>query len=120
MSDPDGRGYATVEVEAGIESVTVSASKSLPPQYRLHITSVLNGGCAELTPVSMRRDGETITIAVINTVPAPDELVACTMQIGYEETVVEIGEIAIGQTVNIKINSTIYTLTGGAFELFRN
>ncbi len=117
ISEPDDRGYATVEVEAGIESVTVSATKSPPPQYRLHITSVLHGGCAELTPVSMRRDGEAITIAVINIVPAPDELVACTMQIGYEETVVEIGEIAIGQTVNIKINSTIYTLTGGDFEL---
>ena len=58
MSEPDGRGYDTVTVEAGIESITVSAAKSLPPQYRLHITSVLNGGCAELTPVSTRRDGE--------------------------------------------------------------
>ena len=79
---------------------------------------MLNGGCAELTPVGMRRDGEAITITVINTVPAPSEPVMCTMQIGYEVTIVDIGEIAIGQTVKFKINSTIYTLTDGDFELF--
>jgi hypothetical protein len=58
-----------------------------------------------------------VTIVVSNWAPAPDELVMCTMQIGYEETTVEIGEVAIGETVNIKINSDIYTLTGGEFEL---
>jgi hypothetical protein len=117
MEVPGDRGYEVVEVEAGIERVFVSATRSLPPQYQVHIVSVLNGGCAEPTPVSMRRDGDTITISVINLMPAPDELVACTMQIGYEETSVDIGEVAIGETVNVHINGSKYTLTTGEFEL---
>ena len=111
------RGYATVEVEAGISAVTVSATKSLPPQYRLHVTSILNGGCAEPTPVSMRREGDVVTIAVLNTVPAPEELVACTLQIGYEETTVDIGAIEIGETVTIHLNDKTYELGGGQFDL---
>ncbi len=117
MDAPDDMGFEVVEVEAGIEKITVSATKSLPPQYLVHIVSILSGGCETAAPVSMRREGNNVTIVVTNWAPAPDELVACTMQIGYEETAVEIGEVAIGETVNIKINSTIYTLTGGEFEL---
>jgi hypothetical protein len=118
MEEPtSSEGYKLVEVEAGIENVTVSASKSLPPQYRLHIVSILSGGCESAAPVSMRREGDNVTIVVSNWAPAPDELVMCTAQIGYEETSVEIGEVAIGESVNVHINGSKYTLTGGEFEL---
>ena len=100
-----GDGYETVEVTAPIEKIEIVAMESFPVQYAVNIVSGLPGGCAKFERITSSRDGDRIDIEVINTEPAPDELVACTMIYGYAENTVELGsDFVPGMTYAVEVN----------------
>lgn len=92
--DVDGASptpYATIVVEAPIESVDILIRESFPPQYAAVVVSGLPGGCARFDNASVTgRSGNEIAIRVSNTMPA-DPNMACTAIYGYHETTVELG-----------------------------
>jgi len=100
-----GDGYETVEVAAPIEKIEILVMKSFPVQYAVNIVSGLPGGCAKFERITHSIDGDRIDIEVINTMPAPDELVACTRIYGYSENTVELGtDFEAGKTYTVSVN----------------
>jgi len=100
-----------VEEVAPIEDFEVISRDSMPPTYVLHITSGLPGGCAAFERIDMARDGNTIEVTVINTMPAPDALVACTMIYGLMEQEVELEDIEPGVEYTVIVNGEAITFT---------
>ena len=100
-----GSAYETVEVAAPIEKVEILIRESWPPQYAVDVTSGLPSGCAKFERISHSTTGDRIEIEVVNTQPAPGELVACTRIYGYEENTVELGtDFEAGKTYTVSVN----------------
>jgi hypothetical protein len=59
-----------VEVPPPIESVDVTATLSLPPQYVVNIIASLPGSCSEPANVQVNRLGNEIKVGVTNWEPA--------------------------------------------------
>lgn len=97
--------YATVAVDAPIESVDILIRESFPPQYAAVIVSGLPGGCARFdNAVVTGRSGNEIALRVTNTMPA-DPNVACTAIYGYHDSTVELGtDFASGETYAVVVN----------------
>ena len=95
-------------VLAPIESVEVIVAESFPPQYFVQITSGLPNGCATFEEVTTERDGETVRIAVWNSMPASDEAIACTMIYGFVEHNVALGtDFTSGQRYTVQVNDVM-------------
>ena len=100
-----GDAYETVEVAAPIETVEVLIRESFPVQYAVQVLSGLPGGCAKFERITHSISGDRIEIEVINTEPAPGELVACTRIYGYSENTVELGtDFEAGKTYTVLVN----------------
>ena len=108
----DDPGYATVEELAPIESVEVLTAESFPPQYFVEVVSGLPNGCARFSRYEVERDGTTVRIEVFNTVPAPGELIACTMIYGCQETSIPLGaDFDSGVTYTVEVNDVTTEFT---------
>ena len=98
--------YETEEVLAPIESVDVIVRESFPPQYVAVVTSGLPSGCAAFHSIEVERDGDTFSVTVLNTMPAPGQDIACTMIYGYIENSVQLeGEFVSGTEYTVVVNS---------------
>lgn len=102
--------FERVEELAPIEEVEVLFAESSPVQHRLHIVSGLPSGCAAFERADVERDGTTFMVEVVNTVPAPDEDIACTMIYGYHETTLELGsDLEVGTEYTVDVNGEVTT-----------
>ncbi len=88
----DSPGYETVLAPAPIDSVEVIEDPDNPGFFLLRVTSGLPGGCASFHDISVEQTGELeLTLTVLNRVPAPGELIACTQIYGMVEHTVPLG-----------------------------
>lgn len=109
--DPGLADGTRVVALAPIESIDVLFLESFPVQYRLHVVSGLPSGCAAFHGVEVEREGTTFTVTVTNTVPAPNQQIACTMIYGLKETSVDLGtglESGTEYTVNVNDQTTTF------------
>jgi hypothetical protein len=88
---PPDLGYEVVEKLAPIESVEILILESFPEQYIVQVTSGLPGGCATFSHSEVNEVGTTIEILVYNTVPAPDQQIACTAIYGLHDENIGLG-----------------------------
>jgi hypothetical protein len=97
-------------VDAPIDEVDILVRESFPPGYTAHIKSGLPSGCAKFESAQITgRSGNTITIAVKNTIPA-DKDIACTAIYGTHESNVDLGQDFVsGQTYTVKVNDVTET-----------
>lgn len=95
-------------VPAPIDDVDVQIRESNPPQVAVRIQAGLPSGCAQKHSHSVTRDGDTITITVLNTVPTGDAI--CTMIYGMYDLTVELGsDFQVGKTYTLKVNDQTTT-----------
>ncbi|MDA0231869.1 MAG: hypothetical protein O3C69_00100 [Chloroflexi bacterium] len=88
-------GYETVLEPAPIESVEVGEDADEPGLFVLYVTTGLPSGCASFEDWSVVQTGELeLTLTVLNRVPAPDQLVACTEIYGIVEHTIPLGSAA--------------------------
>lgn len=98
-------------VEAPIDGLDVLTLESFPPQYMLHVQAGLPSGCAEQYGSEVERVDDVITVTVLNTIPA-DENVACTMIYGMYEFNLNLGsDFESGETYRVKVNDQEITFT---------
>ena len=99
-----------VVVEAPVEEVEVLFLESFPVQHRLRVVSGLPSGCAAFDDIEVVRDGTTFTVTVTNTMPAPDQDIACTMIYGYHESTVDLGnDLESGTEYTVHVNDQVTT-----------
>ena len=104
---PDAAGRQTVP--APIDNVDVLIRESNPPQVSVRITAGLPSGCAARDSHSVSRAGDTITITVLNSMPAGDPI--CTMIYGTYELNVDLGsDFVVGTTYTIRVNDEVTTV----------
>ncbi len=91
-----------VSAPAPLESIKVVNGANVS----LEVVTLLNSSsCSSFEGFQQTLEGNTINITMTNLVVAPGQLVACTMDIGYVETTIPLGDgIAVGQTYNVVIN----------------
>ncbi len=90
---------------APIEKIEVSATKSLPPQYRAHVTYGLPSGCAKPGGYDVVRKGNVFEITVWNYMPS--EPTPCTMIYGIASHSIPLGsDLTTGDTYTIRVNGT--------------
>jgi hypothetical protein len=104
-SSDDPNDYERKVVPAPIDGLEILVRESSPPGYTAHITSGLPSGCARFDEaVISSREGDTITIAVTNTVP-DDDMVACDASYGFHETNLDLGQdFDSGKTYTVRVN----------------
>ena len=102
---PIDEPYDTVEVLAPIESVQILVLESYPEQFVVQVISGIPNGCAAYSRYEVTQDGTDIKIAVYNTQPAPDVLLACTAIYGLNEVDIPLGsEFERGTTYSVHVN----------------
>ncbi|MQA00996.1 MAG: hypothetical protein GEU80_17055 [Dehalococcoidia bacterium] len=102
--DPQERVIAP----APIESVEIEVLESFPPQYMASIVAGLPGGCAEPGGHEVSREGNEVTIEVMNTRPPGDPI--CTMIYSTYTVNVNLGsDFVSGETYTVDVNGTIET-----------
>jgi hypothetical protein len=75
-----------------IQSVEVGEDADKPGLFVLHITSGLPNGCAKFKDLSIVQTEELeLTLTVLNRVPAPSELIACTEIYGLVKHTIPLG-----------------------------
>ncbi len=99
-----------VVVEAPIEEFEVMFLESFPVQHKLRVVSGLPSGCATFEGIEVVRDGTTFTVTVTNTMPAPNQDIACTMIYGYRESTVDLGnDLESGTEYTVHVNDQVTT-----------
>ena len=103
---------ATAVVAAPIEKVEILVRESNPPGYTAQIVSGLASGCARFHSAEITaRSGDTITIAVKNTMPA-DANTVCTANYGYHEANLDLGtDFVPRQTYTVAVNGQATAFT---------
>ena len=105
-TEPTPSEPAMVEVLAPIESVNVVVSESAPTEYTLQIVSGLPGGCVEFKGYVKSREGNTLTIGVVNLEPAAP--VPCTAIYSRHEGEVVLGDnLTPGETYAVVVNGEV-------------
>jgi hypothetical protein len=91
------------EVLAPVDGLAVRVLESNPPQYMLNVRAGLPGGCAERNRHETRREGDGITVTVMNWMPAGNT--PCTMIYGSYELNVNLGSgFRPGTTYTVTVN----------------
>ena len=105
-TEPTPSEPVMVEVLAPIESVNVVVSESAPTEYTLQIVSGLPGGCVEFKGYVKSREGNTLTIGVVNLEPAAP--VPCTAIYSRHEGEVVLGDnLTPGETYAVVVNGEV-------------
>ena len=68
---------------APVEKVEVMILESFPPQYLIHVTIGLPSGCHEFNSFAIKRDGQIVSIQILNQTPVAASI--CTLIYGIEE-----------------------------------
>jgi len=98
-------------VEAPIDGLDILTLESFPPQYMLNVQAGLPSGCAERYGSEVERVDDVITVTVLNTLPA-DENVACTMIYGMYEVNLPLGsDFVSGETYSVIVNGQEISFT---------
>jgi hypothetical protein len=104
---PDGR----VAEPAPIDGLDVRVAESFPPQYFLNVQAGLPSGCAEQYKHEVARDGNVITVTVLNSLPEGTDNV-CTAIYGIYELNIALGsDFESGQTYTVLVNDQETTFT---------
>jgi hypothetical protein len=92
-----------VAVPAPIDGVEVVIRESFPPQVAVRVSAGLPSGCAKPHSHSVERSGDTITVKVLNSMPAGEPI--CTMIYGMYELTIELGsDFEVGRTYTLRVN----------------
>jgi hypothetical protein len=103
---PTNPGRQTVP--APIDRLEVLIRESDPPQVTLSVTAGLPSGCAQRDSYSVVRTGDTITVAVLNSMPTGNP--ACTMIYGSYDLNIDLGrDFRAGATYTVKVNDKTTT-----------
>ena len=95
-------------VAAPIDGLDVRVMESNPPQYMLNVRAGLPSGCAKQDSHAVSRVGGTITVAVLNSMPAGDP--PCTMIYGSYELNINLGtDFLPGSTYTVRVNDKATT-----------
>ncbi len=98
-------------VEAPIDGLEVLTLESFPPQYMLHVQAGLPSGCAERYGSEVERVGDAITVTVLNTIPAIENM-ACTAIYGMYDFNLNLGsDFEPGKTYTVAVNDRETTFT---------
>ena len=93
---------------APIEKVEVIATKSIPAQYSLVVTSGLPGGCAKYAGATVEVKDTQVIVSVFNSMPtAPTP---CTAIYGYTTHSVSIGALTPGVAYKVVVNDKSFEL----------
>jgi hypothetical protein len=104
---PEDPGYDQIHEFAPIESVQILTLESYPEQFVVQVISGLPSGCATFSHAEVTQDGTDINIDVYNMVPAPGELIACTMMYGIHDENVGLGsDFERGTEFTVIVNGT--------------
>ena len=96
---PAGR-YAEA---APIDQLDLRIAESFPPQYFLYVLAGLPSGCAEQYTHSVERNGNVISVEVLNSFPEGNP--ACTAIYGMYELNIALGsDFVPGQTYTVSVN----------------
>jgi hypothetical protein len=96
---------------APIDGLDISVAESFPPQYFVHVQAGLPSGCAKQYGFEVSRDGDVITISVLNSVPA-DPGTICTAIYGIYELNIPLGsDFDSGHTYTVRVNDQETTFT---------
>ena len=89
----------------------IAIAESFPPQYFVSIQAGLPSGCAEQYGSEIERVDDVITVTVLNTIPA-DENIACTAIYGMYEVNLPLGsDFEPGKTYTVRVNDQETTFT---------
>jgi hypothetical protein len=95
-------------VDAPIERIQVVIRDANPPLVSVNIKAGLPSGCAQPDSHSVSRVGDTITVRVLNTMPAGEAI--CTMIYGTYDLNVDLGrDFRAGATYTVKVNDKTTT-----------
>lgn len=104
----DGRRLEVAPIE---DLSDVRVMESAPPQYAVTVKSGLPSGCAVYEGTEVKREGNTITLVVWNSMPA-DPNVACTMIYGIAEHNISLGSaFQSGETYTVVAGDHQVTFT---------
>ncbi|HUQ41832.1 MAG TPA: hypothetical protein VM052_04950 [Candidatus Limnocylindrales bacterium] len=99
---------ASRQVAAPIDNVDVLIRESSPPQVTLRVMAGLPSGCAKQDSHSVSRAGDTITVTVLNRMPAGNPI--CTMIYGTYELNIDLGsDFRAGATYTVQVNDRTTT-----------
>ena len=88
-------------VRAPIDSATVIVLDSNPPKYTVDIIAGLPDGCSSPASHSVRRDGLTYEVEVLNRHTGAE---VCPAIYGQYELAVELDDVQTGQPYTVKVN----------------
>jgi hypothetical protein len=92
---------------APIDGLDIVVRESAPPQYGLHVTAGLPGGCAKPGGQEITRSGSVIRVRVLNT-NMPGAI--CTAIYGWYEVNLNLGsDFAPGQEYRVEVNDKVIT-----------
>jgi hypothetical protein len=97
-------GGSNNTVRAPIDSATVIVLDQSPPQYTVDIIAGLPDGCSSPGSHSVRRDGLTYEIEVLNRHSGAE---VCAAVYGQYELAVELGGVQTGQPYTVKVNDQV-------------
>jgi hypothetical protein len=98
-------------VEAPIDGLDIAVLESFPPQYMLTVHAGLPSGCAQRYGSEIARYGDVITVTVLNSMPAIQNM-ACTMIYGTYEVNLNLGgDFEPGVTYTVQVNDQETTFT---------
>jgi hypothetical protein len=100
--DDNGGGGNTVR--APIDAATVIVLDSNPPKYTVDIIAGLPDGCSSPASHSVRQDGLTYEVTVLNRHTGAE---ACTAVYGQYELAVELDDVQAGQPYTVKVNDQV-------------
>lgn len=96
---------------APIDGAELIIEESNPVQYAVHITSGLPSGCHVFDHATLTRNGTSLTIEVMNRLPA-DPRLACTAIYGTHKTTVQLGsDFARGTAYTVRVNDRTLEFT---------
>jgi len=97
-------------VPAPIDELDVRVAESMPPRYFLRLVAGLPSGCAERARHEVSRQGDSITVTVLNWMPSGD--VMCTMIYGTYELNIDLGtDFVPGRSYTVRVNDRSTTFT---------
>jgi hypothetical protein len=96
---------------APIDGLDIRIAESFPPQYFLHVQAGLPSGCAQQYRHDVERDGNVITVTVLNSLPTATDI-ACTAIYGIYELNIALGsDFDSGETYTVHVNDQETTFT---------